>query len=144
MEGCVMGEPVADDELLRLAKKAWPKTWPDDPMLAPGEDELEVYCKRGEARVWHPWEEDSFGLRIVHPDADRLRRALHAALTILADEPAHSPTRCSGGAPAVDRARLYDGARKVWLDKLLKGIGAYERLSAVVDWVLDSNAGGER
>lgn len=76
---------MSEQELLRLAKKAWPDTAADvrepdeeDPLSV---DYTEHDCT---ARVHNQYEEDSCGLTITHPE--RAREALHAALLVLAGE----------------------------------------------------------
>lgn len=73
---------VTDPELLRLARKAWPKTWPgrDHLMVSAGND------RDVTARVGHDGEDDEGGLHITHPDETRRKAALHAALLVLAGE----------------------------------------------------------
>lgn len=73
---------VTDAELLRLARKAWPKTFH-------GRDHLVVSAGNARdvtARVGHDGEDDEGGLHITHPDAARRNAALHAALRALAGE----------------------------------------------------------
>jgi hypothetical protein len=73
------------EELLRLARKAWPDTAAD--LREPDEeDPLSVEYTEHDctARVFHELEEDSVGLTITHPE--RAREALHAALLVLAGE----------------------------------------------------------
>lgn len=77
--------PPTPEELLRLARKAWPDTAAD--LREPGEDDpLSVdYAEHDcTARVHNPYEEDSIALTITHPE--RAQQALHAALLVLSGE----------------------------------------------------------
>lgn len=72
------------DECERLAKLAWPWT---GPVAEDCGDPMEVYIGDDECKVYHPFEEDSEGVRLQYPDRERGAQAMLAALRVLANEP---------------------------------------------------------
>ncbi len=99
---------VTYDELLRLARKAWPDT--ASHLRLPGEEDplsvdyTEYDCT---ARVHNPYEEDSCGLVITHPTS--AREAMHAALLVLAGEDADLRDRLDRALAASERDRAARG-----------------------------------
>lgn len=83
---------VSKEELLRLAKKAWPL-----PAEYGGHDDMAVSMSTGHTvRVRHPYEDDEGGLFVIHQNL--AAEAAHAALLVLSGEDDRERLRAENAA----------------------------------------------